>query len=175
VHHGNVRTDGLTYLFNSRPVAAIKRPDEFQKAEERAVKFLFTAYRLIRARAVHHTAQDHSGETGEARGIEPDDQISARQAQIEGSARVVAFANPCICCNRFADPKAELLGVRLDPAWFPEQRIEVNHRQVQALPKGAGEGGFAATGVAQNHNPLHGDFLSKKAGHCVGSEAVNQR
>jgi hypothetical protein len=38
----------------------------------------------------------------------------------------------------------------------------VHHGQVQALTEGAGEGGFAATGIAQNYNPLHEDFLSRK-------------
>jgi hypothetical protein len=38
----------------------------------------------------------------------------------------------------------------------------VHHGHAQAFAEGAGEGGFAAAGIAQNYNPLHEDVLSRK-------------
>lgn len=162
VQRRNLRACGQAHRLDTWTIAAIEIPHEVQEGQERSVELLGTACCKVRARAVHYATHDHPGETGEPRRIEPDDQVGTGQAKVEGSPRIVAFTNPGIRCDRFADPCAELLSVGFDPAGLSEQRVQVHHGQAQALAEGAGEGGFAATGIAQNYNPLHEDFLSRK-------------
>ncbi|CAI8788563.1 hypothetical protein EMIT0P201_11707 [Pseudomonas chlororaphis] len=162
VQRRNLRAYGQAHRLDTRAVATVEIPHEVQEGQECPVELFRAACGKVRPGTVHQAAHDHPGETGEPRCIEPDDQVGTGQAKVEGAPGIVAFTHPGSRCDRCADPFAELLGVGFDPVGLPEQCVQVDHRQVPALAEGAGEGGFAAPGITQNYNPLHGNFLSRK-------------
>lgn len=94
VQRGNLRRYGQAHGLDAWAVAAIEAPDEVQEGEEFPVEFFAATCWKVGARAVHEAAQDYPGEAGEPGRVEPDDQVGAGQAQVEGAAGIVAFADP---------------------------------------------------------------------------------
>lgn len=141
----------------------VELPYEFKKSQECSVEFLSTP--CWKVRSIHYTTNYHSRQAGQPQRIKPNDQIGAGQTQVKSASGVVTFADPGISYDRIADPFTELHSVGLDPAWLPEQCVQVHYGQAEPIAQGASQSGLPAASIAQNHNPLHeGLPVAKKDG-----------
>lgn len=174
-------TYGHADCVDTLTIAMVELPHELKKIQKCPVEFLSTSSWKVGARSVQYTTNDNARQAGQSRRIQPDDQVGAGQAQVEGAPGVVAFADPGISCERIADPFTELRSVWLDPARLPEQCIQVHYWQAETLAQGTSQSGLAAASIAQDHNPLHeGLPVAKKDGDfadycCPVNSAHRQR
>ena len=164
MHCWQSRADGHAHCLDTLAVAMVELPDEFKKIQKCPVELLSTASRKVGARSVQDATHDDAPKAGQSRRIQPDDQIGAGQAQVEGAAGVVAFADPGLRSERITHPFTELRRVGLDPPGLPEQGIKMHDGYAEALAQGPRQSGLAAASIAQNHNPLHEGLPSVEKG-----------
>jgi len=145
----------------------VELPDESKKSQEFSVEFFSTACRKVGARSVQDATHDDAPQAGQSRRIQPDDQVGAGQAQVEGASGVVAFTDPGIRGECIADPFTELRRVGFDPARLPEQGIKMHDGYAEALAQRPRQSGLAAASIAQNHNPLHEGLPVAKKGTAI--------
>jgi len=108
---------------NQRPVDSIEIPDEPQHLGQPANSMIV---------AWLENSRDRAPCAEQSWAIEPDNQIGAWQADVEGRDREVAVADPRLARVRLLHQDTEVGDVILSPLRLPD-RVEANHRRARAF------------------------------------------
>src|SRR5579872_3755580 len=125
--------------FDARTVDPVEAADEAENVAE----VLQPVVGVAAERAAYRTPAAEP-----ARPVQPDDEVGARQTDVEGGCGEVAVADPGVGRVSFHKRRAEALDIIV--ALRAPERVEVDDRGARAFAEAAGESGLAGAGAAQD-------------------------
>ena len=135
------------------PLGAVEIPDP---ADERRVQPLRAALGHVGAGAPAPAQDPPEGpEQAEPPGVvQKEHRVAPLQPPGQG-AQVVAVHHPGVPRQGRVQPGVELRAGAVDPPGLPPQPVQIDGRQAQRFRQGAGEGGLARAGAADDQHPAH--------------------